>query len=139
TGEVSTVPASELGLGLRTSVLKHHYGSEALRRAVVLSVTLDLEVVGAEGRVIASEQLRSALGVEAGERMPLAQVRSQILAIRASKGMVLDAADPDTTSAGSFFQNPIISDAVSRTLPPGCPRWPVAPASDDARVIPLAA
>ena len=29
TGEVSTVPAAELGLGFRTSVLKHHYGSVA--------------------------------------------------------------------------------------------------------------
>ena len=34
TGDVSTVPASELGLGFRTSVLKHHYGSVPARRAV---------------------------------------------------------------------------------------------------------
>src|SRR4051812_6103548 len=31
TGDVSVVPASELGLGFRTSALKHHYGSEPPR------------------------------------------------------------------------------------------------------------
>ena len=46
TGEVSTVPAAELGLGFRTSVLKHHYGSAPARRAVILSVTLELAEVG---------------------------------------------------------------------------------------------
>jgi UDP-N-acetylmuramate dehydrogenase len=138
TGEVSTVAASELGLGFRTSVLKHHYGSVPLRRAVILSVTFDLAVVGAEGRVVSGEQLRSALRLEASDPVPLEWVREQVLAIRASKGMVLDATDPDTTSAGSFFQNPIISDALARTLPPECPRWPVAPDRDEATVIPLA-
>jgi UDP-N-acetylmuramate dehydrogenase len=44
TGEVSVVPASELGLGFRTCVLKHHYGGVPQRRAVILSVTVDLLV-----------------------------------------------------------------------------------------------
>src|SRR6478609_3163965 len=46
TGEVSVVPAAELGLGFRTSALKHHYGSEPIRRAVILSVTLELADIG---------------------------------------------------------------------------------------------
>src|SRR6187549_709166 len=46
TGDVSTVSAADLGLGFRTSVLKHHYGSVPLRSAVILSVTLDLAEVG---------------------------------------------------------------------------------------------
>jgi UDP-N-acetylmuramate dehydrogenase len=32
-----------------------------------------------------------------------------VLGLRRGKGMVLDAADPDTRSAGSFFTNPVIS------------------------------
>lgn len=138
TGAISTVPASELDLGFRTSVLKHHYGSVPLRRAVILSVTFDLAVVGAEGRVVSGEQLRSALRLEHRDPVPLVWVREQVLSIRASKGMVLDAADPDTTSAGSFFQNPIISEALANTLPSDCPRWPIAPDRDEATVIPLA-
>lgn len=36
-------------------------------------------------------------------------VRNQVLKIRASKGMVLDPADSDTYSLGSFFVNPIVT------------------------------
>ena len=36
--------------------------------------------------------------------------REVVLALRASKGMVLDSADHDTWSAGSFFTTPVVSD-----------------------------
>ena len=32
-----------------------------------------------------------------------------MLKLRARKGMVLDAGDPDTRSAGSFFTNPVLT------------------------------
>lgn len=136
TGEVSVVPASELGLGFRTSVLKHHYGSVPERRAVILSVTVDLLVAGE--RVVRGQQLRRALGLDSDAPVPLAWVRERILATRASKGMLLDDDDPDTHSVGSFFQNAIVPEAVARALPPECPRWPVAPDLDAVTVIPLA-
>ncbi|HWK78068.1 UDP-N-acetylmuramate dehydrogenase [Microbacterium sp.] len=137
TGEVSTAPASELGLGFRTSVLKHHYGGAPIRRAVILSVTLDLAEVGETGRAIGGDQLRRALGITGDETVPLARVREQILAIRAAKGMLLDPHDPDTSSAGSFFQNLIVPEVVAAQLPSACPRWQVAPDLDAATVIPL--
>ncbi|MET0295973.1 MAG: UDP-N-acetylmuramate dehydrogenase [Microbacterium sp.] len=136
-GEVRTVPASELGLGFRTSVLKHHYGSVPERVAVILSVTLELAEVGHGERPIAGAQLRTALGLGEGEAVSLAWVRDHVLATRARKGMVLDDGDADTSSAGSFFQNAVVSAAFARTLPPECPRWPVAPDIDSTLVIPL--
>ncbi|WP_447914178.1 UDP-N-acetylmuramate dehydrogenase [Microbacterium phyllosphaerae] len=136
TGEVSVVSAADLGLGFRTSVLKHHYGSVPQRRAVILSVTVDLVV--AEERVVRGEQLRRALALDSDAPVPLAWVRERILATRASKGMLLDEHDPDTHGVGSFFQNAIVPDAVARALPPECPRWPVAPDLDAVTVIPLA-
>jgi UDP-N-acetylmuramate dehydrogenase len=136
TGEVSVVPASELGLGFRTSVLKHHYGSVPQRRAVILSVTVDLLV--AEERIVRGEQLRRALGLDSDAAVPLTWVRERILATRASKGMLLDENDPDTHGVGSFFQNAIVPEVVARALPPECPRWPVAPDLDAVTVIPLA-
>lgn len=139
TGEVSTVPAAELGLGFRTSVLKHHYGSAPARRAVILTVTLDLAEIGHGGRRIAGDQLRTALRLGPDDEVPLAWVRERILDIRRSKGMVLDPDDPDTYSAGSFFQNAVVSASFARTLPDECPRWPVAPDLDPVLVIPLAA
>ena len=136
TGETSTVPAAELGLGFRTSVLKHHHGSVPLRRAVILSVTVDLLIAGE--RVVRGEQLRRALGLTDETPVPLGWVRERILATRASKGMLLDADDPDTHGVGSFFQNAIVTAAVARALPTECPRWPVAPDLDAVTVIPLA-
>ncbi|GAA3940951.1 UDP-N-acetylmuramate dehydrogenase [Microbacterium soli] len=131
------VPAAELGLGFRTSVLKHHYGASPQRRAVIVSVTLDLAVTGDAGRVIHGDQLRRALGLEGFEPVPLEWVRSRILQTRAAKGMLLDEDDADTHSAGSFFQNAIVSEHFARTLPPECPRWPVEPDLDTVTVIPL--
>lgn len=136
TGEISTVSAAELGLGFRTSVLKHHHGSVPLRRAVILSVTVDLLIAGE--RVVRGEQLRRALGLTDEMPVPLGWVRERILATRASKGMLLDADDPDTHGVGSFFQNAIVTAAVARALPTECPRWPVAPDLDAVTVIPLA-
>lgn len=138
TGEVTTVPAAELGLGFRTSVLKHHYGSVPARRAVILSVTLELADVGHGDRPIAGAQLRSALGLAADDSVSVAWIRDHVLATRRRKGMVLDPDDPDTRSAGSFFQNAVVSASFARTLPAECPRWPVAPDPDPVLVIPLA-
>jgi len=139
TGEISTVPADELGLGFRTSVFKQHYGSVAARPAVILTVTLELADVGHGDRPVVGDQLRTALGLEPGAVVSLAWVRDHVLATRRRKGMVLDADDPDTYSAGSFFQNAIVSASFARTLPPECPRWPVTPDLDPVLVIPLAA
>lgn len=138
TGSVSTVPAAELGLGFRTSVLKHHYGSVPERSAVILSVTLELAEVGHAARPIAGSQLRTALGLAEGEAVSVAWIREHVLETRRRKGMVLDADDPDTWSAGSFFQNAVVSASFARTLPDECPRWPVAPDLDPVLVIPLA-
>ena len=33
--------------------------------------------------------------------------------------------DPDSVSVGSFYVNPVVSDAVSRTLPGDAPRFPI--------------
>ena len=66
-------------------------------------------------------------------------LRDHVLSTRRAKGMVLDDADPDTYSAGSFFQNAIVSASFARTLPVECPRWQVTPDLDPVLVIPLSA
>jgi UDP-N-acetylmuramate dehydrogenase len=42
----------------------------------------------------------------------LANVRDAVLHIRRRKGMVINAADPDTRSVGSFFMNPVLDRAM---------------------------
>lgn len=49
--------------------------------------------------------------MEAGDRVPAAVARETVLALRAGKGMVLDPEDHDTWSAGSFFTNPVLTEA----------------------------
>ncbi|WP_394554436.1 UDP-N-acetylmuramate dehydrogenase [Agromyces sp. MMS24-JH15] len=123
------IEASDLELGYRTSVLK------AGLAGVVVSIELELHDTAAEravlgeaiGGSVAYAQLANALGVQLGDRVPLARVRDAVLGLRGSKGMVLDAGDPDSVSAGSFFTNPIVGERFVRTLPADAPRWYLDP------------
>jgi UDP-N-acetylmuramate dehydrogenase len=115
TGEVRTLFHGDCRFGYRTSRLKHEQG-----RWVVLEVVFQLRL-GDLGAPVRYAELAGRLGVELGGRAPLADVRAGVLALRSGKGMVLDAADHDTWSAGSFFTNPVLTaDAV----PEGAPAWP---------------
>ena len=67
--------------------------------------------VGDLGAPVTYAELARTLGVEVGQRAPLADVREAVLGLRRGKGMVLDAADHDTWSAGSFFTNPLVPPA----------------------------
>src|SRR5699024_6405818 len=109
TGEVRTVPAEELGLTYRSSSLKPGLADHGAK-AVVLRVRLVLRSDGLSAPIRYPELAR-AMGTEAGSRVPVARAREVVLGLRQRKGMVLDSADYDTWSAGSFFTNPILADA----------------------------
>ncbi|MET9253274.1 UDP-N-acetylmuramate dehydrogenase [Streptomyces sp. NPDC003717] len=79
-------------------------------RFVVLRVRFALEDAGGLSAPLKYAETARALGVEAGGRVPLATARETVLRLRAGKGMVLDAEDHDTWSAGSFFTNPVLTD-----------------------------
>ncbi|MFJ6084224.1 UDP-N-acetylmuramate dehydrogenase [Streptomyces sp. NPDC092369] len=79
-------------------------------RYVVLRVRFDLEDADGLSAPIKYAETARALGVEPGDRVPLAAARETVLKLRAGKGMVLDPEDHDTWSAGSFFTNPILTD-----------------------------
>lgn len=101
-GDVSWVPPAELGFGYRRSVLKN------TTSAVVLEVEFRLDGSGRSAPLRYGE-LITALGEREGERTDPGRVRDAVLALRRSKGMVLDDSDHDTWSVGSFFTNPIVS------------------------------
>ncbi|MEU4418059.1 UDP-N-acetylmuramate dehydrogenase, partial [Nocardia salmonicida] len=103
TGDVRWVEPTELGFGYRTSVLKHSDD------AVVLAVEFALDPSGMSAPLRYGE-LAKALDAGDGETRPVEQVRAQVLRLRAGKGMVLDPADHDTWSAGSFFTNPVVTE-----------------------------
>ncbi|HPY22955.1 MAG TPA: UDP-N-acetylmuramate dehydrogenase [Mycobacterium sp.] len=108
TGEVRWVPAADLGFGYRHSALKNSAD------AVVLEVEFALDPSG-RSAPIRYRELADALDVPVGAVADPTAVRAAVLALRAAKGMVLDPADHDTWSAGSFFTNPVVSaDAFER-------------------------
>jgi UDP-N-acetylmuramate dehydrogenase len=108
-GQVRWVAADELGFGYRTSVLKH---SDA---ATVLEVEFALDPSGRSAPLRYGE-LVTALNAAAGERADPAAVREAVLALRKRKGMVLDEADHDTWSVGSFFTNPVVTPQFYQDL-----------------------
>jgi len=109
-----TFAAADCGFGYRTSRFKADPG-----RHVVVEVVFQLRQ-GELATPVTYAELARTLGVEPGERAPMDAVRDAVLGLRRGKGMVLDAADHDTWSAGSFFTNPVLDAGA---LPPDAPSW----------------
>jgi len=118
THDVVLLDPAECAFGYRTSAFKR-----APERYVVLAVAFALEH-SRDGAPVRYAELARSLGVEVGTRVPSADVRAAVLALRAAKGMVLDPADHDTWSAGSFFTNPLLDPSAADRLPAAAPRWP---------------
>ncbi len=128
TGEIHELDAETCLFDYRTSVFKRDPG-----RWAVVRVTFALERSELSGPVRYVELARR-LRIEVGERAALADVREAVLELRRGKGMVLDPADPDSVSAGSFFTNPILRERdfaafgarVAERLGPDVapPAWP---------------
>ncbi len=114
-GVVRSFAAADCGFGYRHSRFKAEPG-----RFLVLDVTFQLRQ-GDLGAPVAYAELARTLGVEVGERAPLGEVRTAVLGLRRAKGMVLDADDHDSWSAGSFFTNPVVA---AEQVPEGAPAWP---------------
>jgi UDP-N-acetylmuramate dehydrogenase len=119
---VKTFTNSELKFGYRDSILKQTTVNGS-PRYVVLTVEFQLPL-GRMSAPIRYAELARVLGVEQGKRAYSNDVRREVLRLRASKGMVLDPADRDTYSTGSFFTNPIVPSSVADGLPENAPRYP---------------
>jgi UDP-N-acetylmuramate dehydrogenase len=107
---IESLDAAACGFTYRSSVFKRTPG-----RWVVLAVTFVLQR-SERSTPIRYAELARALGVELGDTAPLEDVREAVLALRRRKGMVVDPADPDSVSAGSFFTNPVLDPAGFRAL-----------------------
>ena len=118
-GQIRTLAGPDCGFGYRMSRFKVDAG-----RWVVLSVTLRLEATGMG--VVRYSELARELGVTVADAAPVQDIRDCELRLRSRTGMVLDDDDPDTWSAGSFFTNPVVDDAVALGVPDACPRYPSA-------------
>lgn len=113
---IRTLAPEECGFAYRWSRFK-----DQRDRFLILEVTFAFQR-GTSGAPIGYQELANRLRVDVGDCAPAASVRAAVLALRGAKGMVLDASDHDTWSAGSFFTNPVLSAEQSATLPAEAPR-----------------
>ena len=121
--QFKTFANADLRFGYRDSILKQNMVNGS-PRYVVLTVDFQF-TLGSLSSPIKYGELAKSLGVQVGKRAESALVRDKVLALRASKGMVLDASDRDTFSTGSFFTNPIVPVSALESLPEDAPRFPV--------------
>ena len=118
--EIKTFTNLECEFEYRNSHFKSHTG-----RYVILDVQFNLR----QGEIttpITYSELATKLGIEVGEKAPVAETRKSVLELRAMKGMLLNKTDRDSWSAGSFFTNPIVSPEVAAKLPADAPKWPTS-------------
>jgi UDP-N-acetylmuramate dehydrogenase len=116
-----TLTAGECGFSYRMSRFKQPDSG----RFVICTVTFRLR----PGRPTTTYPDINRYLAQAGVAAPdVLHVRNAVLAVRRRKGMVIDPADPDTRSVGSFFMNPIVAEddrnrvgGVAGVQPPAFP------------------
>lgn len=108
-GRAQELSGDDCGFAYRMSRFKR----DDVDRFIVTAVAFRLRQ---DGPTIAYPDVITYLRQRAIMSPSLFDVREAVLAIRRRKGMVLDDADSDTRSAGSFFMNPIVPASVHASL-----------------------
>lgn len=127
-GATVMLDRSACRLGYRTSALK------GTHRHVVLGIEICL-TPSKESAPVRYAELAAALDVELGSTASVDEVRRAVLGLRSRKGMLIDPADPDSVSVGSFFTNPVLPESA---VPAEAPRWPATSAADGMVKVPAA-
>ena len=117
-GEITTFTNEQCRFSYRNSVFKAEAG-----RYVILNVAFQLRK-DEQSLPITYAELAKFLSVNIGDRAPVVEVRKAVLQLRGRKGMLIDAGDVNSNSAGSFFVNPILNKEIADKLPADAPRWP---------------
>lgn len=111
-----TFPGAECRFGYRTSRFKQ----EDAERYIITAVTFRL-TPGARPSLRYPElqhSVEQSVDLEAleGGRPALGAVRDAVLRLRRGKSMVIDPADPESRSVGSFFTNPVVPPKIFESL-----------------------
>jgi UDP-N-acetylmuramate dehydrogenase len=108
-GVVRELCSQACGFAYRTSI----FNTSDRGRFIVLRVTYALTPEG-QPRITYADLKRQFEGRETPPN--LAETREAVRHIRALKGMLIVAGDPDGQSAGSFFKNPVLSEEQHEEL-----------------------
>jgi UDP-N-acetylmuramate dehydrogenase len=103
TGSSVTMSREDCEFGYRAS----RFRTRDRGRYIITSVTYRLTAGGDPS--VRYAELKHFLREQMIEEPRVVDVRKAVLAIRRRKAMVIDPADPDSRSVGSFFMNPVVS------------------------------
>ncbi|MDR1428247.1 MAG: FAD-binding protein [Bifidobacteriaceae bacterium] len=138
-GRVPTrAPASDAGPAVPASPSPPAPLFPSFPELVVLSVTFRTRR-SALSAPVAYPELAALLGVNLGDRTRPEEVADAVLALRRAKGMLLDPADRDTWSVGSYFTNPVIAAERAVALPSDAPRFGAGRDSAGNRLVKVSA
>lgn len=131
TGEFIELSNAACGFEYRKSI----FNSTHRDRYIVTSVEYRLEKNGAPKIVY-----KDLIEYFDGRTPTLRETRDAVISIRRAKSMVIDAADPNSRSVGSFFKNPVIpaSIAVDIAVRIGIEKLPQFPVNEVSVKIPAA-
>jgi UDP-N-acetylmuramate dehydrogenase len=106
------LPKPACGFRYRTSI----FNTTERERYIILRVNYRLKRGGSP--VLKYADLQKHFAEQLAEKKPpsLAETRDAIRKIRRSKGMLIVPGDEDCRSAGSFFRNPVLSEAQFKEL-----------------------
>jgi UDP-N-acetylmuramate dehydrogenase len=108
-GQIRDLCGEACGFAYRSSI----FNTTERGRFIILRVTYALRP-GGEPYLAYADLKRHFEGRETPPN--LAETREAVRHIRARKGMLIVAGDPDCQSAGSFFKNPVLSDVQHEEL-----------------------
>jgi UDP-N-acetylmuramate dehydrogenase len=122
TGAVTSLSKEACRFAYRSSIFK-----DELRDACIVS-TVTFALSPGPAAPIRYAELARELEARGADPASLAAVRDAVIALRRSKSMVIDPADENRRSVGSFFVNPVVdrarADEVEELAPAAMPRFP---------------
>ncbi len=125
TGSIIVLENADCGFSYRQSI----FNSTERDRYIVLSVEFNLTPNG--NPLLIYKDLIEYFH----DRKPsLTEVREAVLSIRRAKSMVIDADDPNSRSAGSFFKNPVVQRSVYEAISADFERVPHFDAGDKVKI-----
>ena len=123
---IQELNAFDCGFSYRDSYFKKNPG-----KYIVLKVSMSLDTQNE--CAVSYKELQESLQADTASA---ALIREHVLKIRARKSMVIDEADPNSRSVGSFFTNPIVSELVATDIIQKALRWGLVRKSEDVPIYP---
>ena len=129
---LQTLSNSDCGFAYRDSMFKRNPDSATI--VVEVSFRFKREQRPKISYQQLAERLADSPFAELAKREQLQLMRDTVLKLRSEKGMLIDAADPDSKSVGSFFTNPMIDAVTAARLRRDHPTMPQYPAGDKVKL-----